>query len=148
MLLWISASCTTTSLRPSRQPSSVTSVDCRFGGRRDLGMAVQSEIVIGSEIDEAPAVDRGFGAGNAVMHAKKRIGNPERAGGVANEANFFCPLEFRRPEARRRWRRSPEAVGRGSLFASRGREGFEQARLRLLRQAEQIALGGHRVIPP
>jgi hypothetical protein len=39
-------------------------------------MSVEADIVIRREVDVGAAVDHGLGAGDPVMHAKKRIGDP------------------------------------------------------------------------
>jgi hypothetical protein len=53
------------------------SVDRLLGGCNDLGMAVQSEIIVAGEIDVALAADLRHRAGAGVVHAKIRVLQPE-----------------------------------------------------------------------
>ena len=142
MLLWISASWTITSSRPSRCPIRVTFVEwpptratlssalcsranarsrSRWTGRspetgrlaetevpqRSIAafaasaisrMAVQPEVVVGRKIYVAFAVDDRLGAGDAVMHAEKRIGDAEKFGCFADHADFLGAFELRYAE--------------------------------------------------
>ena len=123
-------------------------VDGALGGVGDLRVAVEAEVVVRCEINIAPVADDGFGPGDALVHAKEWISDPEELGGLADHANLAISVEPRRVEPR-----ADEAAG--AFFAvirrpRRRRRGqpFEQARLGLRRQSEQVASRFHAANPP
>ena len=115
-------------------------------------VAVEADVVVGSEVDIDLVADQGFRAGDAFMDAKERIGDVEKLGGLPYKADLAKPFELRRIEPlgsgieriRRgtTWRMIPRSSGgsRGQLV--------DQPCLGLRREAEQVSPELQRIIPP
>ena len=63
------------------------------GGRMDLGMAVQSEIVVGREVAVDASADAGPGAGACLVNAEERVGQADMLGRRALKLELLHPRQ-------------------------------------------------------
>ena len=63
-------------------------VNRRMRGHANFRMAIEAEIIVRREIDHAPAVDDGPGAGVVLMNEEERISETQRGGGGAQKQLF------------------------------------------------------------
>ena len=122
-------------------------VDRGFRRARDARIAVQADIVVGREIDVGAVADQRLGAGNTLMHAKKRVGDIEVFRRLLDQANFPIGFELGDIEAVR-----PAIIGGGLTPPRQRRPGstgshrgqlLQEAHLRLRGQSEEIPAGRH-----
>ena len=120
-------------------------VDGRLGGCGDGLVAVQSEVVVGGKVDDRAPVDRGCGAGAAIVQPVKRVGD---AGDVAERAFNLQDLVFEQGLSnlvskrcdRRKDVLSSVAAGMGSMTSWGLLEDMAHFVDRLLRSGTIVAL--------
>ncbi len=114
----------------------------------DPRVAIEPDVVVGGEIRVGAVADHCIGAGDALVHAEKRIADAEVIRRLLDHANVAVRLEPRHVEAAGiRPRASPVArcrrLGRRNHPRRRRGQLFDEPRLGLGGQSEQVAARRH-----
>ena len=136
--------------RAARRDRGPVAVDRGLRRLGDLRVSVEPDVVVGGEVDVGLISYQGFGACNAFVYPKEWVRNVEKFRSLPDHADFAnSPRNRTDPAAQRpRFRLLPDRRARRprrSHPRCRG-ELFDQARLCLRRQAEQVARWLHRLL--
>jgi len=75
-------------------------IDSSLRRAGDIGMTVESEVVVRRKVDVGFVADDSFRAGDPLVHAKERIRDPEKIRSFANHTDLPEPVELRHIEPR------------------------------------------------
>src|SRR5262249_62241453 len=136
--------------RPTGRDGRAIAIDRRLRRGSDPRIAVETDIIVGGEIDVGAVADHRFGAGDPVVNAEERVVDAKIIGRLLDQTQFAVRLElgdiepprFARsglPPPLRRRRCDPRGGSRRQLF--------DQASLGLRRQSKEVAACRHPFTP-